>query len=99
MSLSVFNTLQSLKASKLTFEASNICQAWLNQASGVSTVSLKLSICTLNYANARHTGEQLVASPAPQARCAGACYGFQVLLVREACSTSSAFIKAEIIAR
>src|SRR5690606_20864434 len=49
--------------------------------------------------NARHTGEQLVASPAPQARCAGACYGFQVLLVREACSTSSAFIKAEIIAR
>lgn len=60
--------------------------------------NLRNTVLTLAY-NVRHTGEQLVASPAPQARCAGACYGFQVLLVSEACSTSSAFIKAEIIAR
>jgi hypothetical protein len=33
----------------------------------------------LLQANYRHTGEQLVASPAPQARCAGVCYVFFAL--------------------
>jgi len=72
--------MQPIPDSELKSCTSSGFSAWPKAANEMTSkhdmVVINFVLIGLMNLNYRHTGEQLVASPAPQARCAGVCHVF-----------------------